>query len=90
MNITNIAVKKPTYEEFISKIENSTHHHSSNKVLTEMRGRIAECERKYGMASAEFVTRYKRGDFEMDNTYNDGDLFLWNSALNIINRLQKD
>ena len=53
-----------------------------------MQTRLAEYEKKYSMSSEEFLPRYKRGDFEMDDDYLDHELFDWSVIIDSLKKLE--
>ncbi|MBI3194745.1 MAG: hypothetical protein HYZ34_09825 [Ignavibacteriae bacterium] len=90
MNNTSTTSKKLTYEEFLARAEAQKGTHTKEQIVQSLRENIARYEAKYKMTSEEFIPRYEGGEFEMDDKYNDGELFLWDSALETIHRLSRD
>ncbi len=90
MNNTSTASKKLTYEEFLARAEAQKGTHTKEQIVQELHENITRYEAKYKMTSEEFIPRYERGEFEMDDNYNEGELFLWDSALETIHRLTQE
>lgn len=47
-------------------------------------------ENKYKMTSSEFIERYEKGDFEMDDNYLDYELLDWEIGFRTYQRLKNE
>ena len=80
---------KLTFEEFI-ELSHKLHPPKSKKeIVRELKQQIREYEQKYNMKTRHFIVRYDKGDFEMDDNYNNGDLFEWKASYEALQRMLK-
>jgi len=80
MATVNNMIKIPTYEEFLSYVNSTKGSKSKEHILAEIRKRINNYEMKYKMTSDDFIVKYERGDFEMDDNYLDYELLDWSGS----------
>ncbi|MBI5214139.1 MAG: hypothetical protein HY960_00130 [Ignavibacteriae bacterium] len=90
MNTSTATSKKFTYEEFIARAEAQKGTHTKEQLVQELRENIARYEAKYKMTSEEFIPRYERGEFEMDDNFDDGELFSWSGDVCALNKLTEN
>jgi len=66
-----------SYEEFLKLWKGNRTKRPKSKVLKELIDKIQHYETKYNMKSSVFAERFKKGEFEMDDSYPDNELFSW-------------
>ena len=77
MTKPNIDNRIISYEEFLELWEKNREKHPKRKIIKELKDKIQQYEAKYKMESGVFAERFKKGEFEMDDTYPDNELFSW-------------
>jgi hypothetical protein len=80
----------PTLEEFVKRCEGKRNHRSKEDSIKLLEKEIQKYENKYKMTSSEFIERYEKGDFEMDDNYLDHELLDWEISYLTYQRLRKE
>lgn len=71
-----ISKVKPTFEAFLKRAKRRRTK-STAEIIRDLEARIACYEQQYEMSTEEFLPRYERGEFEMDDRYLDYELLDW-------------
>lgn len=75
------------FEEFLETSRKKHPPKSKEEIIQELKETIAHYEQKYQMSTEEFLPRYEKGEFEMNDHYDDGDLFEWRACYRSLQRL---
>jgi len=78
----------PSLEEFIGWWKTNRNNRSKEETIQHLEKEIKGYEEKYKMPTSEFIPRYERGEFEMDDNYLDYELARWRGAYLSYKRLQ--
>ena len=70
----------PSFEEFLAILEKSRSYSTKEDVVKSLKEEIKNYEKKYKMKTSEFIKRYDSGEFEMDDSYPDHELFIWRNS----------
>jgi hypothetical protein len=70
----------PSFEEFLAILEKNRSHSTKEDVIKSLKEEIEGYEKKYKMKTSEFIKRYDGGEFEMDDSYPDHELFIWRNS----------
>jgi hypothetical protein len=77
----------PSFEEFLREAKEYGKGQSKAQFLSSLKAQMEEYEKKYQMSTIEFIPRYEKGEFEMDDRYLNHELFAWSTAYETYQRL---
>ena len=67
-------------------MEKNRKYRSKEENLKKLKEEMEHYEKKYQMSTSEFIDRYEKGEFEMDDNYNDFELSCWSTAYHAFQR----
>ena len=82
----NIAL---SFEEFVDWWKKNRKYRSKEENLRKLKEEMEYYEKKYQISTSEFIKRYEKGEFEMDDNYNDFELSCWSIAYRAFQRHSK-
>ena len=78
----------PTFDEFLKKVNNHSPKSRENIILDLLKT-MKHYEKKYQMTTEEFLPRFNKGEFEMDDNYLDYELAHWQGSYEAYQRLSE-
>jgi len=89
MNAVKQKIKPLSFEDFIESSRKKFPKKPKQEIFTKLKESISQYEKKYKMKTSDFIARYEQGEFEMNDDFDDSELFLLNANANALKRLQK-
>lgn len=80
----------PSFEKFLEDAKKYGKKQSKTQLLSSLKAQIEEYEKRYRMPTVEFIPRYERGEFEMDDRYPNHELFAWSAAYETYQRISAE
>lgn len=79
----------PTFEEY-SNVWRKKHTRKNIKdIIKQLEKLITQYEQKYKMKTVDFLARYRKGEFEMDDNYIDYEFAHWQGSYEAYQRLSE-
>jgi len=81
--------KALSFEGFVDWWKKNRKYRSEEENSRKLKEEIQQYEKKYQMSTSEFIRRYEKGEFEMDDNYNDFELSCWLTAYRAFQKRSK-